>query len=58
MNTEILETEFGTFTNNEKTNQTAQEVYDEWLKSKNEPQKKTDIELLKNQLTYLTINQL
>ena len=29
-----LETEHGIFTNNETTGQTAQEVYDEWLKNK------------------------
>lgn len=32
-----LETEYGIFTNNEVTGQSAQEVYDEWLLNKDKP---------------------
>lgn len=35
---EQLQTEHGIFTNSEKTGQTAQEVYDEWLLNKDKPQ--------------------
>lgn len=33
---ETLETEHGIFTNNSETGQTAAEVYDEWLKNKDD----------------------
>lgn len=32
-----IKTEYGTFTNNEYTNQTAEEVYQEWLENKDKP---------------------
>lgn len=34
---ERLETEYGVFTNNIESNQTAQEVYEEWLANKDNP---------------------
>jgi len=41
-----IETEHGVFTDNELTGQTAQEVYDEWLNSRDKPQPPTDKERL------------
>lgn len=39
-----IETENGIFTDNKETNQSAQEVYDEWLSNKNAPSPLTDKE--------------
>ena len=55
---QVIETEHGKFTNNELTGQTAEEVYQEWLESKNKPQEpptnKTEIYLLQKQVKQLT----
>lgn len=53
---ETIETEYGTFTNNEVTGETAQEVLDNWLTNKNKPQSPTNEERLnaiENALTIL-----
>jgi len=47
---EKINTEYGTFTNNETTGQTAQEVYDEWLANKDKPPEPTEIELLQQEI--------
>ncbi|MDU0323854.1 hypothetical protein [Clostridium butyricum] len=49
---ENLVNEYGIFTPNKVTNQTAEEVYREWLENKNNPPKTepTEIELLNKQL--------
>lgn len=46
---QIIETEYGLFTNNETTGKTAEEVYQEWLESKDKPvePQPTEIELLR-----------
>ena len=41
---EKINTEHGIFTNNELTGQTAEEVYQEWLKSKDKPPKPSERE--------------
>lgn len=51
---QAIQTEHGIFTNNEITGQTAQEVYAEWLVSKDTPRPKTDVELLKENSINLT----
>lgn len=52
---EIFETEHGIFTNNTETNQSAQEVYEEWLLRHLKPshQEITDAELEIKILTIL-----
>ena len=42
-----LQTEYGIFTNNELTGQTAQQVYDEWLANRDKPPQPTEIEKLR-----------
>lgn len=44
-----IENEYGIFTSNDSTGQTAQEVYDEWLVNKNKPPQPT----LEEQITTL-----
>ena len=50
---EQLQTEHGVFTNNEKTGQTAQEVYDEWLVNKDKPPEPTKTEKLQQRIAEL-----
>lgn len=47
---EFMETEHGKFTNNKKTGQSAQEVYDEWLANKNKLSMPNELDLLKEQV--------
>ena len=49
-----IETEHGIFTANETTGQTAEEVYQEWLENKDNPQEK----LSENEMIMLAIADL
>lgn len=42
----IIETEDGPFTNNPETGQTAEQVYQEWLKNKDKPIENTEENLI------------
>lgn len=43
---EQIQTEYGIFTNNNVTGQTAEEVYQEWLVNKDKPPQPTEIDYL------------
>lgn len=60
---EIIETKYGKFTNNNITNQTAEEVYNKWLEYKSNPiqieptnQEIINSQLLKENATQKLIN--
>jgi hypothetical protein len=48
---EEIYTEYGTFTNNEISGQTAQEVYNEWLLNRDKPIPKTENEIISERIT-------
>jgi uncharacterized protein YprB with RNaseH-like and TPR domain len=52
---EKLETEFGIFTNNEVTGQTAQEVYQEWLANKDKLKEPSLEERNRADIDYIAI---
>lgn len=52
-----IETEYGVFTNNENTGQTAEEVYQEWLEIKDKHEiQPSEIEKLRSDVDFLAMS--